>query len=240
MKTDCLDQFSDAYDDTSPYALDNRLILNWYSQRIMDSATGTSLLELGVGHGHTTARFDDRFKRHLVLEGSKEVIRQFRNNFSDCQAEILQTFFEKFHTTEKFDVIVMGFILEHVEDPSIILSQFKHYLSPQGSIFVTVPNCEPLNKRFGYEAGMLSDLTELSDADKAFGHHRLFTVSSLSALVESHGYRIKNTEGIFLKPITTGQIQSLQLPENILQSMLKVGVQYPELCVGIMMELGLP
>lgn len=240
MRTEYLDKFRGAYEDSFPYALDNRLMLNWYCRRIMESAKGDSLLELGLGHGYTTARFSEKFKRHLVLEGSGEVIRQFQDKFPACAAEIEQVYFEAFDTPERFDIIVMGFILEHVEDPSLILERFKRFLAPGGALFVAVPNSATLNKRFGYAAGMLRSLDELSEGDLSLGHRRLFTVQSLSELAESQGFRIKRTEGIFLKPITTAQIQTLQLSENILQAMLQVGVQYPELCVGILMELELP
>ena len=69
MSTEYLDQFHGAYDDSFPFALDNRLILNWYCQRIMHSAEGESMLELGLGHGYTALQFSENFGRHLVLEG---------------------------------------------------------------------------------------------------------------------------------------------------------------------------
>ena len=236
-KTGALDDFKDAYKADFPYALDNRLILNWYPQRVIRAARGGSLLELGLGHGYSTRAFSTHFQRHVVIDGSPEVIRQFRENFPDVHVEIQEAYFEQFDTTEKFDVVVMGFVLEHVDDPALILRAYKRFLKPGGSVFVAVPNCQALNKRFGYAAGLIPDVTHLSAADDALGHHRLFTVESLHSLVMDAGYRAKLTEGIFLKPITTQQIRELQLSEAILNAMLVVGVEYPELCVGILMQL---
>ena len=71
----------------------------------------------------------------------------------------------------------------------------------------------------------------------ALGHKRLCTLATLPEMVEREGYRPGTVEGIFLKPITTQQIQMLGLAEDILQAMLKVGVAYPELCVGILIKL---
>lgn len=232
-----LDSFIDAYSSEFPYSLDNNLMLNWYTDRIIEMKSGNSLLELGIGHGYSSLKFSKAFNRHLILEGSPEIINQFKDKVENTQVEIVCTYFEDFTTNEKFDVIVMGFILEHVNDPSLVLSKYKNFLEPGGKIYVAVPNGEALNKRIGYEAGMLSDLSQLSPADHALGHKRLFTVETLNKLVEVSGYKTTRVEGIFLKPITTQQIIDLKLSDAILRAMLKLGIQYPELSVAILMEL---
>jgi len=234
-----LDIHTSAYKETFSYALDNDLILNWYPQRILKLAKGNSLLELGLGHGYSALILSKHFSRYLVIEGSGEVIQLFKaNHSSETGIEITRAFFEDFITTEKYDNIVMGFIMEHVEDPGLILDKYKKLLAPGGSVYITVPNAEALNKRLGYEAGLIDDLMKLGPGDLELGHRRLFTVPGLKELVSKHGYRIKTIEGLLLKPITTAQIITLGLPRNILEAMLKVGVNYPELCVGILMEVG--
>ena len=232
-----LDRCAPAYQEDFAYSLDNRLILNWYPRRVLRLAGGDSMLDLGLGHGFTVRQFSERFERYTIIDGSSEIIRQFRENYPDVRVDIRLASFEDFHTEEQFDNIVMGFVLEHVDDPAAILRRFRSYLKPGGSIFVSVPNAEALNKRFGYAAGLIDDLTRLSPADELLGHQRLFTVASMRELAEQEKYRVKIVEGIFLKPITTAQIQTLHLSEPILNAMLEVGVSYPELCVGILMQL---
>lgn len=41
---------------------------------------------------------------------------------------------------EKFDVILLADVLEHIPNPGLVISAAKHLLSPQGKILVTVPN----------------------------------------------------------------------------------------------------
>lgn len=235
--TNKLDGFVDAYQSEFAYALDNRLILNWYPERITKFANGNSLLELGIGHGFSTNRFSNYFKRHLVIDGSSALIKQFKTSFPDCKAEIIETYFESFETKERFDTIVMGFILEHVDDPKALLLKYKKFLNPSGKIYITVPNAEALNRRLGYEAGLLDSLFNLSEADLALGHQRLFSTQTLTTLIKECGFEATQLEGIFLKPITTQQLISLNLSEDILQSLLKVGVHYPELCVALLIEI---
>jgi 2-polyprenyl-3-methyl-5-hydroxy-6-metoxy-1,4-benzoquinol methylase len=232
-----LDASVSAYQDDFAYALDNRLMLNWYPQRIMRLAKGRSLLELGLGHGYSSLLFSRHFPGYTVIEGSNAVIARFRESHPDARLDVRCAYFENFVADTRYDHIVMGFILEHVDDPAAILRRYRQFLAPQGSLFVAVPNCEALNKRFGYAAGMIDNLETLSEADRLLGHQRLFTLKSLTELCQREGFSIESVEGIFLKPIATGQIQELRLSEPILQAMLKVGVDYPELSVGILMEL---
>jgi hypothetical protein len=44
-------------------------------------------------------------------------------------------------------------------------------------------------------------------------------------------------EGIYLKPFTTRQMLSLNFSDEILDALCKVGIDYPELCCGILAEL---
>ena len=234
--TNSLDALVGAYGSDFPYALDNDLMLNWYPQRVVALSAGRSLLELGIGHGHSARRFMAQFPRYVVVEGSSTMIDRFRAQAGTGGVEVVQAMFEDFSTTETFDVIVMGFVLEHVTDPDLILRRFRDFLTPGGSLFVTVPNAESLHRRLGHEAGLLDDLMRLSDADAQLGHQRLFTVASLRRTLEQAGYGVKAVEGLFLKPITTSQIKTLQLSAPVLHAMLKVGVPYPELSAGILMQ----
>jgi 2-polyprenyl-3-methyl-5-hydroxy-6-metoxy-1,4-benzoquinol methylase len=128
----------------------------------------------------------------------------------------------------------MGFILEHVDDPAGILRRYRRFLAPRGKMFVAVPNAEALNRRLGHMAGMLDDMAALSANDAALGHKRYYTVSTLAAQLSEAGYRIDGMEGIYLKPLTTTQMLSLRLDPKIITALCQVGIDYPELCCGIL------
>jgi 2-polyprenyl-3-methyl-5-hydroxy-6-metoxy-1,4-benzoquinol methylase len=233
-----LDKHVIAYEGQNTYDFDNEIMLNWYPKRIIHLAKkAKSILELGIGHGFSTRIFSKHFNRHVVLEGSLAVIENFRKKYSDCRAQLIETYFEHFMTDEKFDVIVMGFILEHVDNPLEIMTRFKTFLAPDGKIFIAVPNAEVLNRRLGHLAGMLPDIHRLSENDIILGHKRYYTVKSLTEEVRRAGYSIERMEGIYLKPFTTRQIMSLNFNKKILRALCKIGVDYPELCCGILAEL---
>lgn len=232
-----LDEHVKAYKGNSLYDFDNSILLNWYPRRILELTPGReSLLELGLGHGISTPLFSKEFSRHVVIEGSPAVIKHFHKINPACSAEILEVLFENFTSERMFDSIVMGFVLEHVKDPKTILRQFKRFLTKGGSIFIAVPNAEAMNRRLGTFMGVLSDLTELSQQDRDFGHRRYYTCATLGSELIGAGLKIKKLEGIYLKPFTTRQIQSLQLPQSALNALCEIAIGYPELSLGILAE----
>jgi 2-polyprenyl-3-methyl-5-hydroxy-6-metoxy-1,4-benzoquinol methylase len=233
-----LDKHLTAYQGDNIYDFDNEILLTWYPRRVVyHSGEGRSVLELGLGHGYTTEIFARHFPRHLVLEGSPAVIQNFCNKHPDCSAEIIETYFENFSTEERFDVIVMGFVLEHVDDPLLILRHFREFLAPGGRMFLAVPNAEVMNRRLGHLADMLNDLTSLSTNDHLLGHKRYYTTGSLREDLERAGYTVNRLEGIYLKPFTTSQMLALNLDPKVLDSLCVLGIDYPELSCGLFAEI---
>jgi SAM-dependent methyltransferase len=235
-----LNDVTSQYKPGAVTSLENELILNWYPPRILRRLAGKaplSLLELGLGHGYTTALFNRHFQRHVVLEGSSVVIDLFRENYPGLNIELVEGYFERFASSEQFDVVMMGFILEHVDDPGLILRRFRANLRPGGSLYVAVPNAKSLNRRLGLAMGKIADIYELNANDHALGHQRQFCRDTLKALLQAEGYRVTWEEGIYLKPLPLGYMQTMPEFEENLQAMCEVGVDFPDLCVGLLMEV---
>lgn len=232
-----LDQHVKAYEGANLYDFDNEILLNWYPKRIGSLTAGSqSLLELGLGHGFSTNRFATVFSRHVVVEGSPAVIGRFKRMYPDCRAHIVEALFENFLSSEQFDVIVMGFVLEHVENPVSLLRRFTEFLTDNGRLFVAVPNAEVLNRRLGQLMGLIQDITKPSDHDLLLGHRRYYTVSTLISDLEQAGLRILRVEGIYLKPLSTQQMLSLNLDQAAINALCQVGISYPELSCGLLVE----
>ncbi|SDC22303.1 Methyltransferase domain-containing protein [Cupriavidus sp. YR651] len=234
---DQLDSFISAYGEGFAYSFDNDILLNWYPRRIIErTALSASVLELGVGHGYSTQRFARHFSRTVVVDGSAAIIEKFRSEHPDCAAQIVESYFESFQTDERFDVIVMGFVLEHVADPDLILRRFKRFLAPGGRCFVAVPNGESMHRQLGHLAGLLDDMMSLGQGDIELGHLRQYSKSTLHEQLEAAGYSVRSIEGIFLKPFTTAQLQALELSPAITQALCQLGVNYPELSCALLAE----
>jgi SAM-dependent methyltransferase len=234
-----LDKVSSEYKPGSATEIDNNLILNWYPKRILDrlgNVSQGSLLELGIGHGFTTALFNDYFARHVVIDGSPAVIKQFSSNYSFESLEIVEAYFEDFDTDENFDVLLMGFVLEHVDDPDLILTRYRKFLKPGGRLFIAVPNAKSLNRRLGLAMGKIDDIYSLNQNDLALGHKRNYCLDTLKEAIHHAGFDCVWEEGIYLKPLPLGYMQLMPEFDANLQAMLEVGVDFPELCVGLLVE----
>ena len=191
-----------------------------------------------VFEDYTQEIFEQYFDSYIVLEGDENIINKYKIEHPKSNIQIKKTYFEEWDEKEykEFDIIIAGFILEHVENPREILKKYKQKLSKNGKIFITVPNAEALNRRIGFEAGILANLQELSENDKRQGHRRYYTVNEIKEECQSVGLKIQRVEGIYMKPLTTKQLLSLDMDRNILEAFCTVGKDYPELCVGILLE----
>lgn len=233
-----LDRFVEAYGPAFRHAKDNDLMLHACAARIGILARGESCLELGLGHGYIAETCASRFRRYLVVEGSQAVVDASRQRGQTLPVDVVVDRFETFQTQERFDVIIASFVLEHVDDPEAVLRRYAQFLRPGGQLFVAVPNGEALNRRLGHAAGLLGSMTELSTADHELGHQRVFTLKTLQDLLVRAGLRIRRTEGLYLKPMTTAQLNQLNLSDAVYGAMVQVGLAYPELCVGMLAEVG--
>jgi 2-polyprenyl-3-methyl-5-hydroxy-6-metoxy-1,4-benzoquinol methylase len=239
MRENELDKSLSAYYDVDRvYSFDNKIILNWYPKRIIDKFTNAiSVLDLGLGHGTTANILFKHFSDYTVLEGSQEIINKFKTKFPENTANIVNTFFENFNSDKHYDLIIMGFILEHVKDPVQIMKYYKSFLKPENGIMIlSVPNAQAMNRRLGYYAGFLDDIAELSETDQELGHLRYYTIDTFKQDIEKADLKVKNIEGIYIKPFTTKQIMQLNFDEKVLDALCMLGIEYPELSLGIMAE----
>jgi SAM-dependent methyltransferase len=233
-----LNAVASEYRPNTATELENDLILHWYPQRIVDRCGKVaSLLELGLGHGFSAELFAQACERHVIVDGASDVIAQFVATHRDFQGELVHAYFEDYAPDATFDVIVMGFVLEHVDDPDAILCRYKPFLAPGGRMYVAVPNAKSLNRRFGVELGLIDDIYSLNANDIALGHQRQFCRETLRLAVERAGYKVTHEEGIYLKPLPLAVLKTLSDFRGNLNAMLKVGVEFPDLCVAILMEV---
>ena len=236
-----LDSFADAYSDAFAHTYDNRIIMSWYPRRITQKCMPTdAALELGIGHGRTSLVFGRFFDRHVVVEGSPIIVERFRASAPEQSTLIVEQMFEDYAPDEEFDVVIAGFVLEHVGDPSLIMRRIHSYLRRGGRCFVAVPNARSMHRQLGWHAGMLKDLSALSAGDHELGHLRLFTVNELEELCRSSGFEVVSTEGIFLKPFTTSQLETLQLSSEVETALCRLGVELPDFCCAILTEIRKP
>lgn len=244
MTTLNLNNFKKAYYDTFKYHSENIIMLSCYVKSVIASILKekrNTLISLGIGHKIVCTSIINKLGHSLshytIVEGSEEIISEFLSGFEPPEnLKIKNSFFEKFTPAEKVDAIEMGFILEHVDNPSELLKRYTNFLNPNGKIFIAIPNALSLHRLIGHHAGYLEDLYKLSEYDLELGHKRYFDIETIKKHVIEAGLKICNIEGIFLKPLTTDQLNSLNLTEEVYKSLCTVGSKHPEIANGIYIE----
>lgn len=237
-----LDQYRQAYTPQFPYHHDEDLLLRAYSAKIVESLRGRTslrLLSLGIGGQTVSATLREQVNpvEYHIVEGAAEIIEAYRQaTHPPASTTIHHAYFEEVKLPAAgFDAIEMGFVLEHVDDPGLVLRRFRGFLKPGGTLFTAVPNARSLHRLLGHAAGFLADLYSLSPSDRELGHKRYFDAESFAELVEQSGYTIDARFGLVLKPLTTGQLQSLALDRRVERAFIDIGYALPDVCNGIML-----
>lgn len=188
--------------------------------------SGSKCLELGPAEGVMTSLLYELNIDLTVVEGSVAFSESLRHRFP--MANVVNSLFEDFVPESKFDFIVLGHVLEHVENPKEILELCGTWLNPNGTIFAAVPNALSLHRQAAVIMGLLQSEHTLNDLDLHHGHRRVYDPASFRGLFNDGGFDIKKFGGYWLKPISNSQIENSWSSEMIDAFML-LGEAHPEI-----------
>ena len=202
-------------------------------------------MSLGIGYQVVSRMIVDelgsRLASYTIVEGSRAVITEFAAHWPfERKPEVFEAYFESFEPERTFDAIEMGFVLEHVDDPALVIRRFKQFLKPGGFIGMAVPNARSLHRLIGHEAGLLDDVYMLSAEDRQLGHKRYYDLESFVRLAESEGLSVRRARGIMMKPVTTGQLGSLNLSPEIKYALYRVADGLPAISNALYIEASIP
>ncbi|MFO1348959.1 MAG: methyltransferase domain-containing protein [Pseudomonadales bacterium] len=241
-----LDQYINAYDDSFPYARDNHGVLIAYAKELVNACKQfdkkIDICSLGIGYEivshYINLHLANKIAEYTVIEGSAQLIARYNKDHNTPYTfNLIHDFFETYETALRFDVIEMGFILEHVKDPAMIVSRFSKLLKPNGIICAAVPNALSMHRVLGARAGLLNDLYALNEWDIKLGHRRYFDRHSFSNLFHQLGLLVAHEKGLMLKPFSTHQMNLLNLPDNTWDTLFHSGDLAPDYAYGLYAEV---
>lgn len=191
---------------------------------------GPRVLELGPAEGHMTDA--------LVADGFNLTVVDGARRFCDAIASrhpsvtVVQSIFEDFTSKPVFDTVILGHVLEHVEDPVQVLQKVHSWLAPAGRVFAAVPNARSLHRQAAVVMGLLESESELNEADRHHGHRRIFDPESFRAAFSPAGLRVEFFGGYWLKPLSNSQIEADWTP-GLLEAFVQLGERYPDIAAEI-------
>jgi 2-polyprenyl-3-methyl-5-hydroxy-6-metoxy-1,4-benzoquinol methylase len=189
-----------------------------------------AVLELGPAEGAMTAVLLNQTNDLTVIEGAPHFCEILRERFPS--AKIIEALFENFKPSRLYDVIVMGYVLEHVSDPVSILRLASGWLIEGGILLAAVPNARSIHREAAVLMEIIPSIYYLNEADLHHGHRRVYDLDSLKADFVDAGLSIHTSGGYWLKPLSNTQIEESWTPQ-MLEAFMRLGERHPEIAAEI-------
>jgi 2-polyprenyl-3-methyl-5-hydroxy-6-metoxy-1,4-benzoquinol methylase len=193
-------------------------------------------LQLGCGHGDQTTEIYQYYKDITVVDAAPQFLERVKA-LALPNVKVVESLFEEYETQEKFHMIMISHVLEHLIDPVAVLKRVKEFLAPGGKIFVVVPNGAAPSRQIAVQMGVLSHMADLSQADIKHGHRRVYFLDTLEKDVRLAGLTIEQRGGVFFKPLANFQLEELMggplLSQEFMEGCYRLGFHYPTLCASI-------
>lgn len=194
-------------------------------------------LELGSYKGDFTRRILPFFDDITCVEASGAAIKITQKEFGD-RIKFRHGLFEDVKLTEKYDNVIITHVLEHLDDPVLVLKRINNeWLSDKGRLFITCPNANAPSRQIAVKMGIISHNSAITPAEKEHGHRITYTLDTLERDAKAAGLRVVHRSGIFFKALANFQWDQLLKTDIIssqyLEGCYELGQQYPDLCASI-------
>lgn len=188
---------------------------------------GHSCLDMGVADGAGVSELMASFQEVTIVDGSALALTQIKLQHPDHRVQTIHSKFEELNLgSQKFDTIIMGHVMEHLDDPVAVLRDVSRQLNTGGNIIIDVPNANSLHRQVGVQMGLIDDITSLNDSDLSIGHKRVYTLESFRSDVEAAGLNVTMCGGMMIKTLSNQQSEAVFTPDQ-LEAMFVVGEANP-------------
>lgn len=196
-----------------------------------------SLLELGSYKGNFTRRFLPYFDDVTCVEASAVAVAQAQQKLGD-KVTYINSLFEKACLPKRYDNIVLTHVLEHLDDPVLVLKRINdEWLTENGRFFLVCPNANAPSRQIAVKMGLISHNAAVTSAEAEHGHRCTYTLDTLERDAIAAGLKVVCRSGIFFKALANFQWDQLLSTEIISREYLdgcyELGQQYPDLCSSI-------
>jgi SAM-dependent methyltransferase len=196
-----------------------------------------SLLELGSYKGNFTRRFLPYFDDITCVEASDVAISEARGEFGD-KVKFINSLFETVTLPKRYDNIVLTHVLEHLDDPVLVLKRInEEWLAEGGRFFLVCPNANAPSRQIAVKMGLISHNAAVTPAEAEHGHRCTYSLDTLERDAVAAGLNVVHRSGIFFKALANFQwdrlLQTDIISKEYLEGCYKLGQQYPDLCSSI-------
>ncbi|WOK06294.1 GNAT family N-acetyltransferase [Imperialibacter roseus] len=196
-----------------------------------------SLLELGSFKGDFTKRLIPHFDDITCVEASDEAIQLAKKELGG-KVKFVNSLFESLELNEKYDNVILTHVLEHIDDPVLVLKKINdQWLSDNGRLFLVCPNANAPSRQIAVKMGLISHNSAITPAESEHGHRITYTLDTLERDAKAAGLNVVFRTGIFFKALANFQwdrlLQTDIISNEYLEGCYQLGHQYPDLCSSI-------
>lgn len=144
------------------------------------------VLDIGCASGYLASFLKEK---GCLVDGIDYDDKYIQEAKKHCNAKVLDI--SKENIEGRYDVVIMGDILEHLVHPDEVLLKLKYNLSDNGYIIISLPNIVNIYPRLKILCGMF-DYEEKGIFDRT--HLKFFTRKSLKEMLKNTGYKIEKMD----------------------------------------------
>jgi 2-polyprenyl-3-methyl-5-hydroxy-6-metoxy-1,4-benzoquinol methylase len=189
-----------------------------------------SCLELGPAEGLATDLLVNHFDDLTCVDGAEPFCQALATRHP--KARVACSLIEQYEPGRTFDNIILGHVLEHVENPVPVLARVKTWLTPEGRLFASVPNARSLHRQMGVVMDLLETEHSLNALDRHHGHRRVYDPESFRNAFRGAGLTVEIFGGYWIKPAANAHLEAHWTPQMIEAAMV-VGERYPDIAAEI-------
>lgn len=230
-------EINDATGHRYAYAFDLDVMQRYMIRSFEPFFEDGGLLELGSFRGDFTRRLLPYFDDVTCVEASDVAIQDARCKLGD-RVVFVNSLLETVSLPRRYDNIVLTHVLEHLDDPVLVLRRINdEWLEESGRLFLVCPNANAPSRQIAVKMGLITHNAAVTPAEAEHGHRRTYSLDTLERDAVAARLNVAHRSGIFFKALANFQFDRLLttdiISEDYLDGCYELGQHYPDLCSSI-------
>ncbi len=230
-------EICDAYGHKYAYGFDFDVMHHYMIKSFEPFFIKGSLLELGSYKGDFTRKFLPYFEDVTCVEASEVAMSEAMEKLG-TKVKYVNSLFENAGLPTRYKNIVLTHVLEHLDDPVLVLKRINdEWLDEGGRFFLVCPNANAPSRQIAVKMGLISHNAAVTRAEADHGHRCTYTLDTLERDAVAAGLSVVHRSGIFFKALANFQwdrlLQTDIISKDYLEGCFKLGQIYPDLCSSI-------
>lgn len=131
-----------------------------------------------------------------------------------------------------YDLIVCSSLLHEVEQPKKLINAITQICNDGTVVHINVPNANSMHRLLGVSMGLIHEVHDKTENNILMQQNVVFDKHSLRQIVEDNGLHVIEEGGIFIKPFSHSQMQSIYekgiIDERVLDGLYDLAKYMPE------------